>query len=100
MSSRGPDHSILNARLLPIPFLVASVFLVAHSVNADSSGPPLEVGKKVALIGIVMGATGHERAILENLSDKKQAMYQMSQYIRDVGELVAIEKNRVLFRQG
>jgi len=162
MASRIVDRIKSNTRLLPILFMVASAFLVAHSVNAvveatllhpvyqtkpdttvppaepespvpqrthqqfvrdilssglflvpsasmditsnrtaaGSAGPPLEVAKKVALIGIVMGGTGHERAILEDQSNKKQVLYQMSQQIPNVGELVAIEKNRVLFRQG
>ena len=163
MPSRVFDNLMkLKTRLLPILFLLAAAFLVAHSVNAVvedsllhplhqvktaetvppteadshasqrhsqqfvrdilssgvflvpsapnditsgrsaavSAGPPLEVAKKIALVGIVTGVTGHERAILEDLSNKKQALYQMAQHIPDVGELVAIEKHRVLFRQG
>jgi general secretion pathway protein C len=91
-------QDILSSGLFPVPSTPKAI--TAHGSVTVPTGPPLDVAKKVALVGTVMGVTGNERAILEDLSNKKQGLYQMSQRIPDVGELVAIEKNRVLFRQG
>jgi type II secretion system protein C len=91
-------QEILSSGLFPVPPAPKDT-TVDGSVTAPA-GPPLDVAKKVSLIGIVTGVTGNERAILEDVLNKKQVLYQMSQRIPDVGELVAIEKNRVLFRQG
>ena len=91
-------QDILSSGLFPVP--LASKDITAQGSVTVPTGPPLDVAKKVALVGIVTGMTGTERAILEDLSNKKQGLYQMSQRIPDVGELVAIEKNRVLFREG
>ena len=97
-NSQERVQDILSSGLFPIP--AATKGMTAQGSVTNSAGPPLDVAKKVALVGIVTGMTGTERAILEDLSNKKQGLYQMSQRIPDVGELVAIEKNRVLFREG
>jgi len=67
---------------------------------AEPVAPPLEVAKKVALIGTVFGQQGGIMAILEDLSTKKQRLYRMGEQIPAVGLLSTIEKNRVLFREG
>lgn len=97
-NSQQRIQDILSSGLFPLP--AAPKGTTTQESVANSVGPPLDVAKKIALVGIVMGVTGHERAILEDLSNKKQGLYQVSQRIQDVGELVAIEKHRVLFREG
>ena len=54
----------------------------------------------MALIGTVFGQEGGIMAILEDLSTKKQSLYRISEQIPAVGALSAIEKDRVLFREG
>jgi|GEM_PF-360570 len=75
----------------------------------DSSGsgqasepppPPLNVGKKIALLGTVFGPQGGIMAVFEDLSTKKQNMYRIGEQVPAVGYLSAIEKDRVLFREG
>ncbi len=97
-NSQQRVQDILSSGLFPIP--PTPKHLTSLRAADAPAGPPLDVAKKVALVGIVKGMTGTERAILEDLPNKKQALYQLSQRIPDVGELVAIEKNRVLFREG
>jgi len=97
-NSQQRVQDILSSGLFPVPPVPKGI-TAQGSVTAPV-GPPLDVAKKVALVGTVMGVMGNERAILEDLSNKKQALYQASQRIPDVGELVAIEKNRVLIREG
>jgi general secretion pathway protein C len=109
-------------------YLALGVFLLAHTVNAfvddalrvppirDSAltsiipsglqqaanpgAPPLDVAKKVALIGTVCGPQGGIMAILEDLSTKTQSLYHLGNQIHTVGALSVIEKDRVLFRKG
>src|SRR5215510_6316348 len=96
-NSQQRVQDILSRGLFPVPQAPRN-HASQSAANAPDS-PPLDVAKKVALVGIVTGMTGTERAILEDLSNKKQALYQASQRIPDVGELVAIQKNRVLFHE-
>jgi|SRR5262245_11262152 len=91
-------QAILSSGLFPVP--PSPNNLASENVGDRPAALPLDIAKKVALVGVVMGVTGKERAILEDLSNKKQALYQTSQRIPDVGELIAIEKTRVLFREG
>ena len=75
-----------------------------HSLTSrqatEPAAPPLDVAKKVSLIGTVFGQQGGIMAILEDLPTKRQTLYRMGEQIPTVGSLSAIEKNRVLFRQG
>jgi general secretion pathway protein C len=52
------------------------------------------------MIGTVFGSQGGMMVILEDLSTKKQTLYRMREQIPAVGILSAIEKDRVLFREG
>ncbi len=97
-SSRSLADAIVASGLFPLP---------PGAGNSSASGqapapiaPPLEVAKKVALIGTVFGQEGGIMAILEDLPTKKQSLYRMGEEIPAVGALSAIEKNRVLFRIG
>ncbi|HXX73996.1 MAG TPA: type II secretion system protein N [Nitrospiraceae bacterium] len=91
-------QEILSRGLFPLPPAPKETGSPG-SVTAPSA-PPLDVAAKVSLIGIVRGVQGSERAIIEDLTSKKQRLYRVSQHIQDVGELAAIEKDRVLFREG
>jgi general secretion pathway protein C len=62
--------------------------------------PPLEVGKKLALLGTVSGQEGGVMAVLEDMSTKQQSLYRLGSQVPEVATLAAIEKNRVLFRDG
>lgn len=97
VNSQQLVHDILSSGLFVLPPPPAAV--TAQGVTAVSVGPPLDAGRKVALLGIVMGASGAQ-AILEELPGRKQVLYKVAQRIPDVGELAAIEKDRVLFREG
>jgi general secretion pathway protein C len=97
-SSHALVDTIVMSGLFPLP-PAASDTLVSGQA-AGSVTAPLEVAKKVALIGTVFGPQGGTMAILEELSTKKQSLYRMGEQIPAIGALSAIEKNRVLFREG
>jgi general secretion pathway protein C len=97
-SPRALADAIVTSGLFPLPH--GSGDSLASGQAAEPVAPPLEVGKKVALIGTVFGQQGGIMAILEDLPTKKQSLYRMGEEIPAVGALSAIEKDRVLFRQG
>jgi general secretion pathway protein C len=98
VSPRALADSIVTSGLFPLP--PGSGNSLASGQAVEPIAPPLEVVKKVALIGTVFGQQGGIMAILEDLPTKKQSLYRMGEQIPAVGALSAIEKNRVLFREG
>ena len=97
-SPRALADAIVASGLFPLPPGVGDS--LAPGQAAEPVAPPLDVAKKVALIGTVFGQQGGIMAILEDLPTKKQSLYRMGEQIPTVGALSAIEKNRVLFREG
>lgn len=97
-SPRALADAIVTSGLFPLPPGVGTA--LASGQAAEPVASPLEVAKKVALIGTVFGQQGGIMAILEDLPTKKQSLYRMGDQIPAVGALSAIEKNRVLFREG
>ena len=99
---RALADAIVTSGLFPLPpgagnSLASSL---ASGQTPEPVAPPLEVAKKVALIGTVFGQQGGIMAILEDLPTKTQSLYRMGEQIPTVGALSAIEKDRVLFREG
>lgn len=87
--------------------LHSGLFEIPHSANQAAAGssdapppPPLEVGKKLALIGTAHGREGGVMAVLEDISTKQQSLYRLGTHVPNVATLATIEKNRVLFREG
>lgn len=88
--------------------LQSGLFLLPPGTSMESVGgappppppPPLEVARKVSLSGTVRGTQRGVMAILEDLASKKQSLYRLGEAVPNVGELAAIEKDRVLFREG
>lgn len=97
-SPRALADAIVTSGLFPLPPGVGDA--LASGQAGEPVASPLEVAKKVALIGTVFGQQGGIMAILEDLPTKKQSLYRMGEQIPTVGALSAIEKNRVLFREG
>jgi general secretion pathway protein C len=97
-SPQALADTILTSGLFPLP--QSSGDSLASGQAAEPVALPLEIAKKMALIGTVFGQQGGIMAILEDLPTKKQSLYRMGEEVPAVGTLSAIEKNRVLFRQG
>ncbi len=97
-SPRALADAIVTSGLFPLPPGAGNSLTSGQA--AEPMAPPLEVAKKVALAGTVFGPQGGIMAILEDLSTKKQSLYRMGEQIPAVGALSAIEKDRVLFREG
>ena len=97
-SPRALADAIVTSGLFPLPPVAGDS--LASGQAAEPVAPPLNVAKKVAMLGTVFGQQGGIMAILEDLSTKKQSLYRLSEQIPAVGVLSAIEKDRVLFREG
>ncbi|HXF93683.1 MAG TPA: type II secretion system protein GspC [Nitrospiraceae bacterium] len=67
---------------------------------ANVTRPPLEVVKKVKLLGTVMGDQGGISAVLEELATKRQILVRLHERIPEVGELAEIRKDAVVIREG
>jgi general secretion pathway protein C len=66
---------------------------------AKAKQPPLDVAKKVKLLGTVMGDRGGISAVLEDLATKRQNLFRLHERIPNVGELAEIRKDAVVIRE-
>lgn len=71
----------------------------AQGSSADARlGPPLEVAKKILLHGTMLGSGDEPMAIVQDRSNQQQKLLHLHDRVLNVGELVSIEKTRVLFQ--
>lgn len=89
-------QQILTSGLFPVP----AAPLSDGSNGQSAPSPPMDVAKRVALIGTVMGKEGGAMAVLEEVPSKQQRLYRRNDQVPNVGTLAVIEKDRVLFREG
>lgn len=61
-------------------------------------GPPLEATKKLLLHGTALGIGDKPMAIIQDRSNQQQKLLHLHDRVPNVGELVSIEKTRVLFQ--
>ena len=61
-------------------------------------GPPLEAAKKLLLHGTALGIGDKPMAIVQDRSNQQQKLLHLYDRVPNVGELVSIEKTRVLFQ--
>lgn len=68
------------------------------SSTAAQLGPPLDVAKKLLLHGTAIGMGDMPMAIVQEILTKQQKLLHLHDRVPDVGEIVSIEKSRVLFQ--
>ena len=73
-------------------------------VTPDSGDPqmgsPLDVAKKVKLMGTVIGDRGKPLAILQDVKLRKQRLYRLHDTIPEVGQISAISRETVVIQRG
>lgn len=79
---------------------VPGILAPAETASAPVSEPPLEAAAKIRLIGTVVGPKPMSRAVIEDVSTKKQTLYHLNEFIPEVGEIADIRPDGVLIRQG
>jgi general secretion pathway protein C len=72
----------------------------AGSSTGAASGPPLDVAKKLLLQGTALGNGNEPMAIIQDRTNQQQKLLHLHDRVPNVGELVSIEKTRVLFQEG
>ena len=70
----------------------------AGSSASAGLGPPLETAKKLLLHGTALGVGDEPMAIVQDRSNQQQKLLHLHDRVPNVGELVSIEKTRVLFQ--
>jgi general secretion pathway protein C len=70
----------------------------AGSSTGAGLGPPLETAKKLLLHGTALGIGDEPMAIVQDRSNQQQKLLHLHDRVPNVGELVSIEKTRVLFQ--
>jgi len=90
-------RTIEASGIFPLP--PASAQKTGSGNSAAEPAPPLDVAKKLHLIGIATGDSSGS-AILEDAETKEQKLFRLHDSIPNIGELAAIDKDRVLFRSG
>jgi general secretion pathway protein C len=70
----------------------------AGSSTGAGLGPPLEAAKKLLLHGTALGIGDKPMAIVQDRSSQQQKLLHLHDRVPNVGELVSIEKTRVLFQ--
>ena len=69
----------------------------AGSSPSTGVGPPLEAAKKLLLHGTALGIDDRPMAIVQDQSNQQQKLLHLHDRVPNVGEVVSIEKTRVLF---
>jgi len=98
--SQQQADMILQSGLFTLPPHFRSMKDRQPVVDEGPPPQPIEAARKVALLGGAFGHSGGTMAVLEDLTSKQQALYRLGAEVPNVGILIAIEKNRVLFRSG
>jgi general secretion pathway protein C len=88
-------QEILDGHLFLLP---PNVNTIGAAAQAAPPLPPMEIAKKLSLLGTVTGKGGEAMAIIEELSTKQQRLYGLQEVVLTIGSLAAIEKERVLLR--
>ncbi|MCP9450862.1 MAG: hypothetical protein NNA21_12465 [Nitrospira sp.] len=90
--------SIKNSGLFELPISPPQTWSTESGFAAASPKPPLEVAKKVRLLGVVLGDR-HDSAVLEDLSSKQQSLFHLHEEIPEVGEIRSITHDGIVIGQ-
>jgi general secretion pathway protein C len=91
--------TVLHSGLFTLPQVI-------NSQNGQSGQPlappppPINAAKKVTLLGTVFERDTGVMAVLQEIATNKQSLFRLESQVPGVGVLAAIEKGRVMFREG
>lgn len=81
-------------------FLAKNKGMIGDAAAVIPSGPPIDAARKIKLVGTVVGEGRIDLAVVEDLSTKKQSLYQLNDVIGNVGRIAQIRKDSIQIRQG
>ena len=105
------------AMALPVPTKEGSARLAEEILNSglfmsppglgpggrtDALPPmkPIDAGKKIKLVGTVVGDGVSALAVLEDLQSRKQLLYHLYERIPDVGQIVEVRRDGMIVQEG
>jgi len=91
-------QAIATSGIFPLPQV--SALDTGSGRRTEAPAQPLELAKKVSLLGTAIGGTSGGAAIIEDLATKEQKLVRLHHSLPNIGELAAVEKDRALFRLG
>ena len=87
---------IRGSGLFPLP-AQPSVFS-ANGEPITQPGPPLDIAKKLRLLGTIVSDRDGGAAIIEEIASKRQGLFHLHETIPDIGEIHAIRRDGVVIR--
>jgi general secretion pathway protein C len=89
-------EQIRASRLFPLPAEMA--VLSANGAPAAPPKPPLDIAKKLRLLGTIVSDREGGAAVIEDIASKRQGLFHLHDTIPDLGEIHAIRRDGVVIR--
>lgn len=87
-------EQIRTSGLFPLPAQPAG--FTANGAAITAPKPPLDIAKKLRLLGTIVSDREGGAAIIEDIASKRQGLFHLHETIADVGEIHAIRRNGVV----
>jgi general secretion pathway protein C len=87
-------EQIRTSRLFPLPLQPSA--LSANGAPITQPKPPLDIAKKLRLLGTIVSDREGGAAIIEDIASKRQGLFHLHETIPDIGEIHAIRRDGVV----
>ena len=89
-------EQIKASGLFPLPAQLAT--LSANGEPVTTSKPPLDLAKKLRLLGTIVSDREGGAAIIEDIASRRQGLFHLHETIPDIGEIHSIRREGVVIR--
>lgn len=89
-------EQIRTSGLFPIPTQLSA--LSPNGTPLTPPKPPLDIAKKLRLLGTIVSDRDGGAAIIEDIASKRQGLFHLHETIPDIGEIHAIRRDGVVIR--
>jgi general secretion pathway protein C len=89
-------EQIKTSGLFPLPTQLPS--LSASGAPVTQPKPPLDIAKKLRLLGTIVSDQEGGAAIIEDIASKRQGLFHLHDTIPDIGEIYAVRRDGVVIR--
>lgn len=89
-------EQIKTSGLFPLPTQPSS--FSANGAPITPPKPPLDIAKKLRLLGTIVSDREGGAAIIEDIASKRQGLFHLHDTIPDIGEIYAVRRDGVVIR--
>ena len=89
-------EQISTSGLFPLPTQLSA--LSANGTPVTQPKPPLDIAKKLRLLGTIVSDREGGAAIIEDIASKRQGLFHLHDTIPDIGEIYAVRRDGVMIR--